>query len=539
MRRFIRPVVTLAVAAVILSACAVTSVCGEDTHYSGSQAGGNQGEAEKIAKAHELVYEGKYPEAMAILEDILSRHPDSREALFLLATAYEWQDMLEEAERVYTTIVSIDEDNLEAWGHVAKLQAWRGKYDDAIALYGKLISRFGDTPYLLVGLARTLSWANRLDEAVLYYERVLLQDSENLEALAGKAQVLRWMGELRQARAVIRKAQETGPDHPDVVREARQIELGLSPRVTVSYSESLEKDYLRATDSYYYNLGNSTWRAEADFFLTNIQELSFDIWSSRDWEVDKNLGAENFRVASTGFSASASVPVGHSVSIGGTLSIRAYERYRENVLYALMADEVREENYEVWAALVHNAWDLRASVWTVPFFEKSDRELPPLKKLEIGEQTAGRFEVGRRFSRTVRAHVGCEVGSYSDANDRTRVYAGVEGSPSHVGWVSMRYAVYYQDFDAASRNYFAPLDEFNHQAGLVFKLARPASFVAAGLTLGQSHSSNFGDIFWGGLSGVASKNITERWRVFVSGLTSYDDNKYSVGSFSLGFELIL
>jgi len=494
---------------------------------------------ERLSEARALIYEGQYSEGMAILDEILSERPDSREALFLLATAYEWQDRLDEAQRVYRTIVSVNEDDLEAWEQVAKLEAWRGNHDEAISLYGKLISIFGDKPSLLIALARTLSWANRLDEALLYYDRVILQEPDNPEALAGKAQVLRWTGDLRGAGRVINKAQSSSPGHPEVGREAEQIRLALSPKVTVSYFESLEKDHLRSEGTYYYNLGNRTWRVEADFFPEQLESVSLDFWSSRDWEVDRTLGMENFRLSSLGFSAGVAIPVGDVASVGGSFTVREYQRYRENVLYPLYREESRVQDYEVWLSARRGEWTFGATLGTYPFFHKEDREAPPLRKLEIGEQTAGRVQVGRRLTRTSLALVGCEIGDYSEENDRTRVFGSVEGSPSGADWVYLRYAAYLQDFDSTSRDYFAPFNEFNHKLQAQFSKSRGRNFVSGGLTLGHSHSSNFGDIFSAAVSGFASRAITQRWKLFADGSQSYDDNDYSVGSVRLGLELIL
>ncbi|MBN1503857.1 MAG: tetratricopeptide repeat protein [Candidatus Eisenbacteria bacterium] len=496
-------------------------------------------EDERLNEARALIYNGRYDEGMAVLNSVLSEHPDSREALFLLATAYEWQDKLAEAQRVYRTIVSVNENDLEAWEQVAKLEAWQGRHEEAIALYGKLISRFGDRPSLLVGLARALSWANRLDEALLYYDRVLLQEPENPDALAGKAQVLRWTGDLRGARKVIRRAQSSGPSHPEVRREAEQIRLAMSPKVTVSYLESLEEDYLRLGGASTYNLGNRTWKAEADFFPELLESVSLDLWSSRDWEQDKAAGTDNYRVSSLGLTAGVGVSMGGLGSVGGSFTVREYQRYRENVLYPLHGDESRVQDFELWISGTRGAWTFGATLGTYPYFHKDERETPSVRKLEIGQQTVGRVQVGRHLTGTSLALVGCELGDYSEENDRLRVFGSVEGSPSGADWLYLRYAAYFQDFDSTSRDYFAPMNEFNHRLQARASRSSGRSFVSAGITLGQSHSSSFGDIFSVALSGFASRTLTQRWKVFVDGYQTYDDNNYSVGSIRVGVELTL
>ena len=543
MRSFRQLLVTLALLAIPLGC--VCALCQSAPAFAQTVLGAtNEPQAqvpedERLSEARALIYDGRYAEGMAVLDGILSERPDSREALFLLATAYEWQEQLDEAQKVYRTIVSVNENDLEAWEQVAKLDAWQGRHDEAISLYGRLISKFGDRPSLLVGLARALSWANRLDEALLYYDRVLLQEPENPDALAGKAQVLRWTGDMRGARKVISKAQSSSPSHPEVRNEAEQIRLATSPRVTVSYLESLEKDHLRSEGTSTYNLGNSTWRAEADFFPEILESVSLDLWSSRDWEDDRTAGTENFRVSSLGFSAGVGVPIGDLGAVGGSFTVREYQRYRENVLYPLDGEESRVQDYELWLSARRGTWTFGATLGTYPYFHKDDREAPPLRKLEIGQQTVGRVQVGRHLTRNSLAQAGCELGDYSEENDRVRVFGGLEGSPYGVDWLYLRYAAYFQDFDSTSRDYFAPMNEFNHRVQAQVSKSRGRNFVSAGLTLGQSHSSNFGDIFSVAVSGFASRTLTQRWKVFVDAFQSYDDNEYSVGLMRVGVELTL
>ena len=525
--------------AFVCALCQVAPALGQTVLGASNEPSAQEAEEDRLTQARALIYDGKYAEGMSILDGILGEHPDSREALFLMATAYEWQNQLDEARKLYTTIVSVNEDDLEAWEQIAKLDAWEGKHEEAIALYGKLISRFGDRPSLLVGLARTLSWADRLEEALLYYDRVLLQEPENPDALAGKAQVLRWTGDLRGARKVIAKAESTNPSHPEVKREAEEIRLALSPKVTASYVTSLEKDYLRSGGPAIYNLGNWTWMARADFSPDLLESVSLDVWSSRDWEVDKTLGVDNYRVSSLGFSAGVGIPVGDVGSVGGSYSLRDYRKHGDNVLYALGTDEARVQDFELWVSAKRGAWTLGATFGTYPYLHKDDREVPPLRVLEIGQQTVGEVHVQRQLTRTAFALLGCEMADYSVENDRVRVFGSVEGSPSGADWLYLRYAAYFQDFDSTSRDYFAPMNEFNHKLQAQVSKSRGNNFARAGLTLGQSHSSNFADIFSAALSAFASRKLAPRWKVFVDGFQSYDDNNYSIGSIRIGLELTL
>ena len=504
-------------------------------------ASASSSEDPRLAEARTLIYDGKYSEGLAILDKVLSEQPDYRDALFLKALAYEWQGQLEEALKIYRTIVSVHEDDLDAWLQVAKLEAWRENYDEAISLYGTLISRFGEEPPLLIGLARTLSWTDRLEEALQYYERVLLQEPDNVEALAGKAQVLKWMGQTREARKVIRQAQRLEPTYPDVEKEAREIDLALSPKVMTSYSQSLERDYLRSRDMYYYDLGNRTWRSTLTFFPDVIEDLSFDLWTSRDWEVDKTLDKQNFEITSIGFAANLGVRLWEPIKVGGSVRGAEYKNHTTNVLFPLLSDEEREGNFDAWLSAQRGTWGVNLDVGTYPYFNKT-RLLAfsdSLGKLEIGRQTVARVAMTKSLSKSTEASLGYEQGRYSDGNDRNRVYGSVQVSPRSAPWFSLLYNIHYQDYDTTSRNYFTPLNELNYRLEANVKRARGKTFLGAGLRLGASHSTNFGDIFSAALSGTLSRTLNNRTRFEGSGFVSYDDNKYYMSAFSLGLELTL
>jgi hypothetical protein len=83
------------------------------------------------------------------------------------------------------------------------------------------------------------------------------------------------------------------------------------------------------------------------------------------------------------------------------------------------------------------------------------------------------------------------------------------------------------------------LNELNYRLEANVKRARGKTFLGAGLRLGASHSTNFGDIFSAALSGTLSRTLNNRTRFEGSGFVSYDDNKYYMSAFSLGLELTL
>jgi len=501
-------------------------------------ASANSAEDPRLTEARTLIYEGKYAEGLTILEQILSEQPDHRDALFLKALAFEWQDEFDEALKIYRTIVSVHEDDIDAWLQIAKLEAWKGNYDDAISLYGTLISRFGEEPPIVIGLARTLSWADRLDESLLYYDRVLLQEPDNVEALAGKAQVLRWMGDARGARKIIRQAQHLDPTFPEVQKEALAVDLELKPKVLTAYSQSMEKDYLRSRNLYYYNLANRTWRSTVTFSPDVIEDLGFDVWTSRDWEIDKTLANENFNVTSIGFGARVGVRLWEPLKIGGGIRVASYRNHTTNVLFPILADEERQENFDVLLSARHNTWGADASVGTYPFFRKMIN-LPYIDKLEIGKQTVAHASVSKGLFKNTEGSIGYEAGDYSDGNDRSMVYGTVTVSPSSAKWISFLYNIHYQDFTMSSINYFTPLDELKHSLEADVKKSIGRTFLASGLVAGFAHSENYHDIFSGGVSGTVSRTLTDWLRLEANGFTSYDNNKYYMYAFSLGLELKL
>ncbi|MFH0778197.1 MAG: tetratricopeptide repeat protein [Candidatus Eisenbacteria bacterium] len=493
----------------------------------------------RLPAARTLIYDGNFSSGTALLKEILAEDPASRDALLLMATAEEWQGELNEALKTYRVIVSLYENDVEAWRQVAKLEGWTGNYDRAISIYGDLISRFGEDPALLVGIARTLSWSNRLDEALRYYDRALAKEPANVEALAGKAQILRWTGRTHEARRLIGDAWSIDSLNSEVKREREELELALSPRVSVSYTETLERDYLRSRNMYYYNLGNRKLLARATFFHDILEDMTFDLWGSKDWELDRNLEVTNFDVSSVGFGAAVGVRVAGPVKIGGDLRIVQYENTRENVVYPFASDVTRNENSRIWLLAEYGAWSVDVGVGTWPVFLKRTRALPVLNYLDVGRQTVVSFTAKNRFAQSLQGSLGWELGRYSDDNERRNLHVLLELDPVRPSWLSASYFGQFQDFSEASVNYFAPLEEFRQRAAVDVRRARGGTFLGAGLSLGSSHSSNFGSIFTVGASGTLSRALCPRLRMNGTGFVSYDDNKYFVHGFTVLFELRL
>jgi Flp pilus assembly protein TadD len=119
-----------------------------------------------LGLASQLTWSGRYDEAIAELEWILSRHPDRVDARFSLALAQSWSGRTKDALETYRKILLIDPANRDASLGEARMLSWLGRPAEAIRLYEKLVDRDPDFADGWIALAQAQNWAGRADLAL-------------------------------------------------------------------------------------------------------------------------------------------------------------------------------------------------------------------------------------------------------------------------------------------------------------------------------------------------------------------------------------
>lgn len=125
----------------------------------------------------QYTWAGRHDEAIRTLLSYTASHPESVDALLLLALAQSWNDRPADALATYRTVARIDPANAGA--------------------------RLGE--------ARMLSWCGDLGASLARYEAFLSDHPEDRDARLGHATVVNWMGDHRRAAALFADAARDDP----------------------------------------------------------------------------------------------------------------------------------------------------------------------------------------------------------------------------------------------------------------------------------------------------------------------------------------
>jgi len=122
-----------------------------------------------------------------------------------------------EARAGYERVLSSDSLNQRALYQLAILDSWDGKLDRSLARFAKLRRLEPRDPDFMVAHARTLSWARRTRDALALYDSVLARTPGRADALAGRARVTAWSGDLDRAERYWRAGLALHPDDAELL----------------------------------------------------------------------------------------------------------------------------------------------------------------------------------------------------------------------------------------------------------------------------------------------------------------------------------
>lgn len=133
---------------------------------------------QKIIDGQNLLFQGKYKEAVQTLETVLSDRPNSTTALLYLAHAYSYQNQLIKAEEPLKKILAQQVDHIEAGQLLAQVYESQEKYLELVKILKPLLEfRHDYTNYRL--LARASYKLNKLKDAQAYYEKAIEMNNKN------------------------------------------------------------------------------------------------------------------------------------------------------------------------------------------------------------------------------------------------------------------------------------------------------------------------------------------------------------------------
>lgn len=107
-----------------------------------------------------LSWQGHLPEAAAIYQDLLARHPLDDEYRVGLARVLSWQQKYADARKEYEQVLLTDPQHLDALRGLADVLSWSGRPDEAIPYYERVVTATAD-PDVMARLEALKSELNR------------------------------------------------------------------------------------------------------------------------------------------------------------------------------------------------------------------------------------------------------------------------------------------------------------------------------------------------------------------------------------------
>jgi tetratricopeptide (TPR) repeat protein len=164
-------------------------------------------------RAHRLYDAGEYDQALELLRDGLTRHPDSAELhvgigyVRMAREEYAW------ARHAFEAAIGADEEHEEAWVGMGEALLKFGERDAALGCFAR-VDALGSGEDLELGLAmgRALYREGLFTEARGRFARLAAVHPEDAEVAAARGYTLHALGDDASARRELRRALRTAPD---------------------------------------------------------------------------------------------------------------------------------------------------------------------------------------------------------------------------------------------------------------------------------------------------------------------------------------
>ena len=140
---------------------------------------------DKIAKAQQLLAEGKPREVVSLLQGVLMTDIQYRETLRLFANAFLLEGQLDSAESHGKELLAFNDKNIDAIVPVVRALAGQKKFSEAYAIMKKGLKANKENAVLLVELGKLHLAADSLDQSEVAFSRAKNADPKILDAYIG------------------------------------------------------------------------------------------------------------------------------------------------------------------------------------------------------------------------------------------------------------------------------------------------------------------------------------------------------------------
>lgn len=200
------------------------------------------------AQASQLQAEGKWREAVPVLERLVELQPLNARALYQLGSMKSWQPgQHAKALELLRRSCDISGNNAEYCGAYAEVLSWSAEdREEAVVRLREIVATNPEAVSSRLRLAQILSWngAGRT-QALELYDQGLRLDPENVELLIASAEVLSWSGKTRtQAAERYEQVLRNDPGEPRALTGKAQLLAwkGRTAEAMELYRRVLSKD---------------------------------------------------------------------------------------------------------------------------------------------------------------------------------------------------------------------------------------------------------------------------------------------------------
>jgi tetratricopeptide (TPR) repeat protein len=203
--------------------------------------------SDMLASADQAWAAGKYDDAFARYEAVMSRDSTSARAVFRVATLLGRRHELDRSVSLFRLYIRLAPGDADGRIGLARSLAWRGDYDQAIALCDSVVAgnpRQRDAALLA---AQALAWSGRLQGAVARYQRWLSAHESDADAWTGLAKVWQWAGRPEETRQALRRAVAADPNDANARLQLEWAMAALTPSFEPTVSTTDDSDDSRST----------------------------------------------------------------------------------------------------------------------------------------------------------------------------------------------------------------------------------------------------------------------------------------------------
>jgi len=172
----------------------------------------------QVARAANLLKEGKIDEAIGAFREVIRQNPNNVNAMRFLAITYwkEKKEKMDDAEALLRRVVEIAPDFAGGWINLAMVLVDRNKFLDAIHSYKQATDLEPGNPAAWGGLGNAYAIANYQDEAARAYARAVELNPRTPNLQMGYAHVLKTLGRQDESLRAYRAAIAAKPDFGEV-----------------------------------------------------------------------------------------------------------------------------------------------------------------------------------------------------------------------------------------------------------------------------------------------------------------------------------